>query len=91
MLVSEFLGKKVLDKNAIEVGKVSDMDIDLENGMINSVIISKGELALRPQTFIVNIDEIQKVGDYVIIDIAVEEVSETHGEEMTKLSLGKEE
>ncbi|MBC7118427.1 MAG: PRC-barrel domain-containing protein [Methanobacteriaceae archaeon] len=91
MLVSEFLGKKVLDKNAIEVGKVSDMDIDLENGMINSVIISKGELVLRPQTFIVNIDEIQKVGDYVIIDIAVEEVSETHGEEMTKLSLGKEE
>ncbi|MGB9844250.1 PRC-barrel domain-containing protein [Methanothermobacter tenebrarum] len=91
MLVSEFLGKKVLDKNAIEVGKVSDMDIDLENGMINSVIISKGELALRPQTFIVNIDEIQKVGDYVIIDIAVEGVSETPGEETTKLSLGKEE
>ncbi|MDI9623828.1 MAG: PRC-barrel domain-containing protein [Methanothermobacter sp.] len=90
MLVSELLGKKVLDKNALEVGKVSDMEIDLKKGMINSVIISKGELSLRPQTFIVNIDEIQKVGDYVIMDIAVEEVSETPKEEPTKLSPEKE-
>lgn len=94
MLVSEVLGKKVLDKNALEVGKVSDMDIDLEKGMINSVIISKGELSLKPQTFIVNINEIQKVGDYILISIAAEEVEETSKtpkEEPTKLSLGKEE
>jgi len=94
MLVSEFLGKKVLDKNAMEAGKVSDMDIDPEKGVINSVIISKGELSLKPQTFLIDIDKIQKVGDYVIINIAAEEaeeISETPKEETTRLSLGKEE
>ncbi|BAW31582.1 MAG TPA: PRC-barrel domain-containing protein [Methanothermobacter sp.] len=94
MLVSEFLGKKVLDKNALEVGKVSDMDVDPEKGVINSVIVSKGELSLKPQTFLIDVDKIQKVGDYVIISIAAEEaekISETPKEESTKLSLGKEE
>ena len=94
MLVSEVLGKKVLDKNAFEVGKVSDMDIDPENATINSVIISKGELSLKPQTFMVSIDKIQKVGDYVLINIVseeAEEVSQTPKEKPTKLSLGKEE
>lgn len=92
MLVSELLGKKVLDKNALEVGKVSDMDIDLEKGVINSVIVSKGELSLKPQTFIVSINEIQKVGDYILISIAAEEAEEASKiprEEPTKLSLGK--
>jgi len=94
MLVSEFLGKKVLDKNAFEVGKVSDMDIDPENAIINSVIISKGELSLKPQTFMVSIDKIQKVGDYVLINIVseeAEEVSQIPKEKPTKLSPEKEE
>jgi len=30
MKVTEFLGRKVLDKNAMEIGKVSDLEVDPE-------------------------------------------------------------
>ncbi len=67
MKASEFLGKRVLDKDALEIGKVSDMEIDPLKGVINTVIISKSELALRQQTFIVTIEQLDKLGDYLII------------------------
>ncbi len=76
MKVTEFLGKKVLDKNAIEVGKVADMEIDPIGGVIKSLIISRGELSLKQKTFVINIDEIERVGDYVIISTTGEEAEE---------------
>jgi sporulation protein YlmC with PRC-barrel domain len=67
MKVSEFLGKRVLDKDALEIGKISDMEINPIDGVITSVTISKSELSFRQQAFIVTIDQLDKVGDYVII------------------------
>ncbi len=81
MKVTEFLGRKVLDKNAMEIGKVSDLEVDPEKGVINSIIISKGELSLKQKTFIVGMDRVEKVGDYVIISISAEEAEEAPEEE----------
>lgn len=47
MKVSNFLGTGVLDKNAFEVGKVVDMFIEPEKGIINSIIVSTGEFGLK--------------------------------------------
>jgi sporulation protein YlmC with PRC-barrel domain len=73
MKVSDFIGKKVLDKNALEIGKVSDMDIDPLEGLINTITISKGELSLKQKVFVISVDELDKVGDYVVITLASEE------------------
>lgn len=40
MNIKEVLNSKVLDKNAYEVGTVSDFDIDQKEGTINSMIVS---------------------------------------------------
>lgn len=74
MKVSEFLGKKVLDKNAVDVGKISDMDIKPKEGKINSLTVSVSEFGLRDKYFEVNINEIDKIGDYLILNIEKTEV-----------------
>ncbi|MFB2622448.1 hypothetical protein FVF72_07470 [Methanothermobacter sp. KEPCO-1] len=86
MKVTEFLGRKVLDKNAMEIGKVSDLELDPEKGVVNSIIISKGELSLKQRTFIVGMDNVSRVGDYVILKIAADEAEEAPEEESKEVS-----
>lgn len=86
MKVTEFLGRKVLDKNAMEIGKVSDLELDPEKGVVNSIIISKGELSLKQRTFIVGMDNVSRVGDYVILKIAADEAEEAPEDESNEVS-----
>ena len=51
MRVSEFLGKKVLDRNAMEIGKVSDVDLMPKEGIINSFTVSTGDIWPRNKNF----------------------------------------
>lgn len=86
MKVTEFLGRKVLDKNAMEIGKVSDLELDPEKGVVDSIIISKGELSLKQRTFIVGMDNVSRVGDYVVLKIAADEAEEAPEEESKEVS-----
>ncbi|MDI9618240.1 PRC-barrel domain-containing protein [Methanothermobacter sp.] len=86
MKVTEFLGRKVLDKNAMEIGKVSDLELDPEKGVVDSIIISKGELSLKQRTFIVGMDNVSRVGDYVILKIAADEAEEAPEEESKEVA-----
>jgi sporulation protein YlmC with PRC-barrel domain len=70
MKVSEFLGTKVLDKNAVEIGKVSDMYIDPINGIINIITISTGEFGIRKKDIEIKPDDISVLGDYLLLSIA---------------------
>lgn len=65
MHVSEFIGKKVLDRNAMEMGKVSDVDLMPIEGVINSITVSTG--GLRNKDFVIKSTDIDRVGDYVIL------------------------
>ncbi len=85
MKVTDFLGKKVLDKNGMEIGKVSEMEIDPLNGLIKTITISKSDISLKTKTFIISVDELDKVGDYVIITLSSEDAS--HEEESEKESV----
>ncbi|MCK9150883.1 PRC-barrel domain-containing protein [Methanobacterium alcaliphilum] len=93
MKVTEFLGKKVLDKNALEIGKVSDMEIEPLEGAIKTITITKGELSLKQKTFMVTIDEVTKVGDYVIISVESDEAElnneSSEKEDSVTISLSK--
>lgn len=86
MKVTEFLGRKVLDKNAMEIGKVSDLELDPEKGVVDSIIISKGELSLKQRTLIVGMDNVSRVGDYVVLKIAADEAEEAPEEESKEVS-----
>lgn len=69
MKVSEFLGRKVLDKKAIEIGKVHDLDISPKEGLITSIIISTSEFGLTRKEIEVNTTNIDQVGDYVLLKV----------------------
>lgn len=87
MKVSEFLGKKVLDKNAMEIGKVSDVDLMPKEGLINSITISTGELWIRNKSFEVKSEDIHQVGDYVVLNLEeseIERIVEDEKEETPK-------
>jgi sporulation protein YlmC with PRC-barrel domain len=95
MKVTEFLGKPVLDKNLSEIGKISNMFIKPDKGLITSLIISAGEITLRKKEYEVKIHKIAEVGDYVILKIAKSDLKEIEPEEKeekpqkSKLSLKK--
>jgi len=69
MKVSEFLGTRVLDKNALEIGKVSDMLINPEEGLINIITISTGEFGIRKKDIEIEPDKISVLGDYMLLNI----------------------
>lgn len=94
MKVTDFLGKKVLDKNAMEIGKVSEMEIDPLKGVIKAITISKSDISLKTKTFIISVGELDKVGDYVIITLAGEEAENKENDsemESVTISLEKDE
>lgn len=66
MKTSEILGKKVIDKNAFEVGKVHDFDLNVAKWNIEGIYISSGILG---SDFRVSIDEVDKIGDFLILKI----------------------
>ena len=64
MKATEIIGKKVIDKNAFEVGKVSDFDLNTEKWSIDGVYVSSGILG---SDFRVSIEEVDKIGDFVVL------------------------
>ena len=93
MEVSEFLGKKVLDKNANDVGKITDMTVKPVEGLITNITISEGEITPWIKSFEVKPEELDKIGDYVLLKIGQREVQKRTGEskknesEKTKLKI----
>jgi len=83
MQVSEFLGKKVLDKNAVEIGKVTDLDVVPKEGIINSITVSTGEM-WRNKNFEFKPEDISQIGDYLILNIELSSIEEIVEEEEEK-------
>ena len=69
---SDIMGKKVFDINANKVGKVSDIDFDLVDGVINSIEISTG---LMKKNIGIKPEDIKTVGDTIILNISKDEIS----------------
>ena len=94
MKVSELIGIKVLDKNAMEIGKVSEVNLMLKEGMINTITISASEMLLRNKSFEVKPGDIRQVGDYLILNLEEAEIEgmiqeEEEESEKTRLTLTK--
>jgi sporulation protein YlmC with PRC-barrel domain len=67
MKATDILGKKVIDKNAFEIGKVADFDLDAATWTIEAIHVSSGILG---SDFQVSIHEVDKIGDFVTLKIA---------------------
>jgi sporulation protein YlmC with PRC-barrel domain len=65
---SEFIGMTVLDKNAKKVGKIAEMEIKLKKCVVNKIFISTGS-AIGKRYFTIVEEDIEKVGDYVQLNL----------------------
>lgn len=70
MKAKDLMKRKVYDKNAIEIGKISDLEIDTSSFTIEKVYIKSG---MTKQVHITSQD-IDRIGDTVILNIAKEEL-----------------
>ncbi|KAF5054487.1 PRC-barrel domain protein [anaerobic digester metagenome] len=75
MKASEFIGKIVINKKAVEVGKVAEVSIVLKKCLVDKVVISTGS-TLSKKYFEVSEAEISGIGDYMQIDLDDMEIEE---------------
>lgn len=83
MKVSDFFGRRVLDKKANEIGKVVDMVIKPKEGIITSMIISTSDFGLTRKDLEIVTADIEEVGDYLILNVEKAEL-ETRTQSNTK-------
>ncbi len=87
MKTSKIIGKKVLDCEANDIGKVSDIDIDIKSNTINKVIINTGELSLRKVNYEVTPSMIAQVGDYILLNVSNSELSSKNQNEASDVEI----
>ncbi len=70
MKVKTLMGIKVYDKNAIEIGKINDLEIDTSSFAIEKIYIKSGITKrkwISPQ-------DVDRIGDTVILKLAKDEL-----------------
>ena len=70
MKAKELFGKEVIDVDAKVVGKIADMEIDINKASIRSILVKAGlmkKLSMLP-------GDIDKIGDKVILKIAKDKI-----------------
>ncbi len=75
MKASEFIGMKVLNKEANEVGKIADLALDLKECLVDKIIIVEGG-TLSKKYFAVTQEDLAEIGDYVQLKFDKEAMSQ---------------
>ena len=70
MNTNELFGREVLDVNANIVGKVSDIDFDLIQGVIHHIIVKAGLV----KKHVISLEKIDKLGDKLTLRIPEDEL-----------------
>ena len=94
MHAKQFFGITVLDKNVRAVGKVEDIDIDIETGDVQSLIISLNKGLFSNDAIEVDFEKIDTIGDYILLDTEIvkdEADVEEEDEEVEKVTVEVEE
>ena len=84
-IIKELVGKEVLSSDVTIMGKVVDVDFDIYEETIESIIVSQGGLQetlnIRKSELVVPFDMVSKIGDKIIIkDLFDEDISELEEE-----------
>jgi sporulation protein YlmC with PRC-barrel domain len=70
MNTRELFGKEVLDSAAIRIGKVADLDFDIQKGVINHLVVKAG----LTKKYVITLAEIDKLGDRIVLKIGQAEL-----------------
>ena len=70
MNTKELFSKRVLDVNANEIGKVTDMDFNIQKGLINSIVVKAG----LTKKYHISLDKIGQIGDDIMLKISKDEL-----------------
>jgi sporulation protein YlmC with PRC-barrel domain len=70
MNTKELFGKEILDVNANRVGKISDIDFDMQQGVINHIVVKAG----LTKKYDITLDKIDKIGDKIILKIGEDQL-----------------
>ena len=84
-IVKELVGKEVLANDVTVMGKVADIDIDVEDETIESIIVTEGGLQetlnIKKSELVIPFDMIHKIGDKIILkDVFDEEFTQMEDE-----------
>lgn len=71
----DFIGKSVVTKTGMDVGKISDMMIDPKGCLIHNIVVSTGG-ALNKKHLMISDDDIDALGDYLILKLDQQQVEE---------------
>ena len=72
MKIKEFFSKKVLDKNAKEIGRITNADFDNETGEIKTLDIDLKKSILDSANITeINYNDIATIGDYIILKVEI--------------------
>lgn len=70
-IVEDIVGKEVLDSSATVIGKVKDVEVDIETNEIKALVLGKGGisegLGLSKGETIVPYEMIKKIGDKILL------------------------
>ncbi len=71
----DFMGKTVLTINGMEVGKITDMMIDPKGCLIHNIVVTTGG-TLNKKHLMISDDDINAMGDYLILKLDQEQVKD---------------
>ncbi|MGV8144064.1 MAG: PRC-barrel domain-containing protein [Methanothermobacter sp.] len=74
-LLKNIMGKIVISQKGMEIGKIDDMYIDPKGCLIHNVVISTGR-TFNKKHLMISDEDIQDIGDYVILDLTKDQVEE---------------
>ena len=84
MKTNEILGRKIIDKNVKEVGKIAEITMNPKTFKINGIYGSYGS-PISKKYFKVETSEVVALGDYLQVDITKEEIDENSIDKISKL------
>ncbi len=73
MNASDFIGMKVLNQEAVEVGKIADLAMNLKECLVDKIIIVEGG-ALKKKYFAVTENDLAEIGDYVQLKLGKDDM-----------------
>ncbi len=80
MKIKELLGMVVVDNNANDIGKISDVDFDPVSGKLEKLTISLKKSFLSNEKVEISFDDVRSIGDYVLLDTGIK--SEVESEDI---------
>ena len=87
MRAKQLFGITVLDKKVKTVGKVEDVDIDIETGKITTLVISLQKGILSNDSIEVDFESIGTIGDYILLNTEIKEETEEKVEDAKSVTV----